>query len=123
MGSFENLKVRKIEDILKGMHEGEFSKTTDVPFLVAESLIELKMVEQLCEAIKATGSNLFKASTSLKESSENSVETLKKSIDEFRKSNERTSKALTTATYILAFVALVQAAIFAYPLLSNGVIK
>ena len=79
--------------------------------------VQYKLVGELSTAIKTTGSTLHNASNALRDSTEKWRETLKTSIDDFRKSNERASKALTIATYVLAFVALVQAAIFAYPLL------
>lgn len=120
MGFFEDLKEKKTEDILEGMHRGEFSKTADVPFHVAESLIEVRIMEQLYERIKTTGETLFKASMALKESTDQSILILKTSIDDFRKSNETASKALTRATYVLAFVALIQAVVLVYPLLKGG---
>ena len=113
-GFLEELKGEKTEDILEGMHKREFSKTTDVPFHVAESLIEVRIIEQLYETIETTGETLSKASIALKESTEGSIKILRISIDDFRKSNEIASKALTNATYVLTFVALIQAVILVY---------
>jgi phosphate uptake regulator len=63
----------------------------------------------LCEAIKTTGSTLFEASITLKESTDESIKTLKHSIDDFRKDDERTSKVLIALTAVIGFAALVQA--------------
>ena len=91
------------------MNRGDFSQTTDVPFHVAESLIEVRIMEQLCDAIKASGSNLFKASTALRETTDESVKKLINSIDKFRKSNEKTSIGLIWLTGVIGFSAMVQA--------------
>jgi hypothetical protein len=80
--------------------------------VASESLsaaVQHKITTELCKAIKITGESLFNASTSLRESTESSVETLNKSIDDFRKSNERTSNALLRLTWVLVFAACVQA--------------
>ncbi len=109
MVEIRDLKEKPVENILEDMNNGKMGRPTDTPFQVANAAIEIKIVNQLCDAIKTTGSNLFKASTSLKESSENSVETLRKSIDDFRKSNEQTSKVLIALTAVIGFATLVQA--------------
>ena len=69
----------------------------------------LSLVNDISDAIKTTGSNLHKASNALKETTEKSVDTLTKSIDDFRKSNERTSKVLIWLTGVLGFATCVQA--------------
>jgi hypothetical protein len=69
----------------------------------------LTLVNDISDAIKTTGSTLHKASNALKETTEKSVGTLAKSIDDFRKSNKRTSNVLIWLTSVLAFATLVQA--------------
>ena len=80
--------------------------------VASESLtaaVEYKLVGELSKAIKVTGSDLFKASTALRDSTDESVKILKKSIDDFRKSNEKTSKVLIALTAVIGFATLVQA--------------
>jgi len=104
--------MEEVDEILKEGTEETVRRMLN-KVVASESLtavVQHKIASELCEAIKTTGSTLFKASTSLKESSENSVETLKKSIDDFRKSNERTSKVLIALTAVIGFAALVQTA-------------
>lgn len=93
--------------------------------------IQVKLVAKLCETIDTASRDLLRQSSELKEYIEavrkdfveqsvtfrKCLEAVQGSLEEFRKSNETASKALTKATYVLAFVALVQAAILAYPLL------
>ena len=66
MGFFEDLKEKKTEDILEGMHRGEFSKTTDVPFHVAESLIEVRIMEQLYERIRRVSETMTQTADQLR---------------------------------------------------------
>jgi hypothetical protein len=102
--------------------------------MASESLtatVQYKLVGKLCDTIDTASENALRQSSSLGECIEaarnnfvtessafrKSMGEIQISLEEFRKSNERASKALTKATYILAFVALVQAVILAYPLL------
>jgi hypothetical protein len=81
--------------------------------MASESLttaVKYKLVGESSEAIKATRSNLFKAGIALRESTDESLKTLKTSIDDFRKSNERNSGALIFLTKALVFITAVQAA-------------
>lgn len=69
----------------------------------------ISLEADLLDAIKLMGSILFKASNALRESTEQSINALTKSIDDFRKSNERTSKVLIWLTGVLGFATCVQA--------------
>jgi len=69
----------------------------------------LQLANDISEAIKTTGSTLGKASDALRETTKKSVDILAISIDEFRKSNERTSKVLIWLTGVLGFATCVQA--------------
>ena len=109
MVNFQDFKGKKPKEILAEMNEGKMGKTSDTPFQVANATIQIKIVEQLCEVIKTTGETLFKASTMLKESTDESIKTLKTSIDDFRKSNKKTSKVLIALTAVVGFATLVQA--------------
>jgi len=70
---------------------------------------QYKLVDELSKTIKTTGSTLFKASTALRESTDESIKILRTSIDDFRKSNEKTSKVLIALTAVIGFATLVQA--------------
>jgi hypothetical protein len=69
----------------------------------------ISLEADLSDAIRNTGSSLFKASNALRETTVQSVNALTKSIDDFRKSNERTSKILIALTAVIGFATLVQA--------------
>jgi hypothetical protein len=109
MVEIRDLEKKSTEEILGDMNNGKMGRPTDVPFQVAKAAIEIKIVNQICGIISGTGESLFKTSTVLKEAIDKSLETLKISIDDFRKSNERTSKALVVLTAVIGFAALVQA--------------
>jgi CHAD domain-containing protein len=64
-------------------------------------------LEQCVEGAK---NNFVTESHSLRES----MGGIRSSLETFRKSTEKSSKALTTATYVLAGVAFIQAVIFAF---------
>ena len=97
--------------------------------------IQHKLVVKLCDTIDATSENALKQSISLKECIEatrndfvtessalrESMSWIQSSLEEFRKSNQRASKALTVATYVLAGFAFIQAVILALQLLGKGV--
>ena len=98
--------------------------------LTMSAAIQVKLVGKLCDTIDTASENFLRQSSVLNESIgraredfveqsvtfRKSMEAVRGSLEEFRKSNEAASKALTKATYVLAFVALVQAVILAYPL-------
>lgn len=98
----EILKEGTEETVRRMLNRAVASESLSAP-------VQHKIATELSKAIKITGESLFNASTSLRESTESSVETLKKSIDDFRKSNERTSNALIRLTWVLVFAASVQA--------------
>jgi len=90
--------------------------------VASESLaaaVQYKIAKDLGDAIKTTGVTLHKAGTELKESTENSIETLKKTIDDFRKSNEKTSNRLVYLTIAIAAATVVQA-IYVIKLILRG---
>ena len=80
-----NLIKRTKEEIVTAI-EVEINRggATKPPLDGLTAILQMKVIEELCD-----------------------------SIDEFRKSNETSSKALIVATYVLAGVAFVQAVIFA----------
>lgn len=71
--------------------------------------VQYKLVDELSKAINTTGSTLFKASTTLRESTDESIKILKTSIDDFHKSSEKTSRGLIALTAVIGFATLVQA--------------
>ena len=95
---FQDFRDKKTEEILFEMNEGKMGKTTDVPFHVAKSLIDTRIVNQICSTIDEA-----------KKDSARIIDNLIGSIDNFRKSNERTSTRLVYLTYVIAFAAIVQA--------------
>lgn len=110
MVEIANLKEKSPEEILEDMNNGKVGRPTDTPFHVAHAAVELRIVDQLCDTISKTDEMLADASIAIKQCTENSVKTLTDSIDDFRKSNERTSPALIALTAVIGFAALVQAA-------------
>lgn len=97
--------------------------------IASESLaatVQYKVTRLLWDSIGALSGNFVKQSNSLKDCIEaarkdfvteskalkESMGGIRSSLDEFRKSNEKSSTALTRATYVLAGVALIQAIIF-----------
>lgn len=117
----------KIVKDMEGL--GHISIDNPLP-LTMSAAIQVKLVGKLCDTIDAASESFLRQSNDLKEyigatrkdfveqsvTFRKSLEAVRGSLEEFRKSNETASKALTKATYILAFVALVQAVILAYPL-------
>ncbi len=117
----------EIERDMEGL--GHISIDNPLP-LTMSTAIQVKLVAKLCETIDTTSRDFLRQSSELKEYIEavrkdfveqsvtfrKCLESVKGSLEEFRKSNETASRALTKATYVLAFVALVQAVILAYPL-------
>ena len=88
--------------------------------------IQVKLIDKLCDAIDTASRDFVIQSNGLKECIEGarnnfvtesgglrkSMGGIQSSLEEFRKSNEQSSKALTVATYVLAGVASIQAIIF-----------
>lgn len=97
------------KEILADMNKGKMGRTTDAPFQVARTAIELRIVNQLCDTILKTGEMLSGASTAIKECTEGSVKTLTNSIDEFRKSSDDASKTMKRWTKILSVATVVLA--------------
>ncbi|HXX34743.1 MAG TPA: hypothetical protein VEM15_09745 [Thermodesulfobacteriota bacterium] len=96
--------------------------------MVSESLtaaVEYKFVDKLCDTIGAASGDFVRQSVHLQQCVEGandnfvaesrafreSMGGIRSSLRKFRESNERASKALTRATYVLAGVALIQAVI------------
>jgi hypothetical protein len=116
---------KSLEEILKHM-ENRAGDTIET----LAATIQAKLVGKLCNTIDTASENLLRQISLLKELIEKarddfvtesgafrkSMGEIQTSLEEFQKSNETASKALTRATYVLAFVALVQAVILAYPL-------
>lgn len=96
--------------------------------IVSESLtaaVQYKLAGKLCNTIEAASGDFVRQSNGLKECVEaannnfvaesrafrESMGGIRSSLRKFRESNERASRALTRATYVLAGVALIQAVI------------
>ena len=129
MGDWSS-KGKTPEEIVRDM-EGLGTLPVGNPLPLTMSMaIQVKLVGKLCDTIDTASGNFLRESGVLRELIEGarndfvtesgafrkSMKEVQTSLEEFRKSNEVASKALTIATYVLAFVALVQAVILAYPL-------
>ena len=94
--------------------------------ITSESLVaamEYKLVGKLCDTIEAASGEFVRQSVNLQQCVEGannnfvaesrafkeSMGGIRSSMRKFRESNEKGSKALTRATYVLAGVALIQA--------------
>ena len=94
------------------------------------AVIQARLTEKLCASIDTAGEGFVKQMSDLKiyvEAAKKDVNEqsgllresfweVRDSLDEFKKSNEKSSRALTRATYVLAAVALIQVVIIAWPL-------
>jgi hypothetical protein len=69
--------------------------------------IQLQLVGKLCSSVDTASGDFVRQSHALRES----MGGIRSSLRKFRESNERASRALTRATYVLAGVALIQAVI------------
>ena len=114
--SFEG---KTTEDILEWMGRLAGGDLRFPEFDAIKAFIQVRTVDKLCGQIQALGIILVNQSNSLEENLDSS----RNSLDKFRESNEESSRAmkrwtqvLAAATVVLAFVALVQAMILAYPL-------
>lgn len=129
MGDWSS-KGKGPEEIVRDMEGlGHISVDNPLPHTMSAA-IHMKLVGKLCDTIDTASDNFVRQSNDLKVYIEAAGEDFKKqsdalresfrevrnSLDEFKKSSEKASSALTIATYVLAFVALVQAVILAYPL-------
>jgi len=96
--------------------------------VASESLaaaVQYKLASKLCGAIEAASGDFVRQSLNLQQCFEGannnfvtesrafteSMGGIRSSMRKFRKSNEKASKALTRATYVLAGVALIQAVV------------
>jgi len=120
MGDWSS-KGRSPEEIVRDMEGlGHISVDNPLPHTMSAA-IHVKLVGKLCDTIDTASDNFVRQSNDLKVYIEASGEDFKKqsgalresfrevrnSLDEFKKSSEKASSALTIATYVLAFVALV----------------
>jgi hypothetical protein len=111
MGDY-NFEEKSAEEILKGL---ENYQGKSIEWWAAA--IQVKIVNQLCRSIGAAGGDFVNTSTALKESINDSSKALKDSIDEFRKSNERNSRALNLFTLIIGIAAVIQVVLFVYKII------
>ncbi len=103
-----NIDGKTTEDILKEMANLAGGDLRFPTFDAMKAFIQVGTVDKLCGIIGAAGGDFVKQSNALRES----VGHLKDSIDDFKKSNERTSKAIIWLTVVLAIAALIQATPF-----------
>ena len=112
---------------LVGLH---VSSESHIPAAISAQ-IQLKLIGKLCDAMDAVSANMVIQSVNLRQSVEGansnfvaesrsfgeSIGGIRSSLRKFRESNERASKTLTRAIYVLAGVALIQAVILILQLL------
>jgi hypothetical protein len=119
-------KAKRVEEIQKDL-EGLGYIAIDKPLPLAMiAAIQVRLIDKLCDAIDTASRDFVIQSNGFKECIEGarnnfvtesgalrkSMGEIRSSLEEFRKSNEKSSNALTVATYVLACVALVQTGIF-----------
>jgi hypothetical protein len=126
-----SFKDKSTEDILLEMENLAGGSLNYPVFDAMSAAIQVGVVNKLCNTIDTASENFLLQISHLNERIEGarnnfvtesdafrkSMAEIKASLEEFRESNEKASRTLTRATYVLAFVALVQAVILAYPLL------
>ena len=110
------------EQLIKDLEGLRVSPESHIPAAISAQ-IEVKLVSKLCDTIDAARENLSQQSIALQTSiagaredfikmtgeSIRKVDDLRNSIDNFRKSNEGTSKVLIALTAVIGFATLVQA--------------
>ena len=127
MGDWSS-KGKSPEEIVRDMEGlGHISVDNPLPHTMSAA-IHVKLVGKLCDTIDTASGNFIRQSNALNESigraredfikmtgeSMRKIDDLKSSIDDFRKSNERTSKVLIGLTIVLAFAAIVQVTTLIY---------
>jgi len=117
-----NFKHKTVEEFLSYLNEGIHPPNSS-QFQLSELAIHVKLVSKLCDTIDGARENFSQQSAALQTSiagagqdfikttgeSIRKVDGPKKSIDDFRKSNEKTSKVLIALTAVVGFATLVQA--------------
>jgi hypothetical protein len=120
------------EQLIRDLETLQVAPDSHIPAAISAQ-IQVKLVGKLCDTIDGARENFSQQSTALETSiagarqdfikmtgeSIRKVDDLKNSIDDFRKSNERTSNALVRLTWVLVFAAGVQA-FYAIMLLLKG---
>lgn len=110
------------EQLIKDLEDLRVSPESHIPAAISAH-IQVKLVGKLCDTIDAARENFSQQSTALETSiagarqdfikmtgeSIRKVDDLKTSIDDFRKSNEKTSKVLIALTAVIGLATLVQA--------------
>ena len=95
-------------------------------FDAMNAAIQVRLTAKICGSMDAASTDFVRQSTNLKECVDaarnnfvdeshdfrKSIGEIRSSLEEFRNSSEKSSRALTRATYVLAGVALIQAIIF-----------
>lgn len=107
MALIQNLEKMTAKEVLSLINSFPHSPETG-PLEAAKAAIQTKLTDQMCGTIDTAGKE-FKEMTG----------DLKGSIDQFRKSNEKTSNRLVWLTGVIGFSALVQAIYVATLLFKN----
>jgi len=121
-----NFKNKSLQEFLLYLNEG-IHPPDGAQFQLSKLAIEVKLIGKLSDIINTASVDVLRQSGFLKETIEaarnnfitesgalrKSMGEIRSSLEEFRESNEKSSKALTVATYVLAGVASIQAVIFA----------